>query len=171
MLLLIAIGHILGSIVVMVLLWLFVMQITAWEVQRTKKRKSEEIALSLGITIDELNDEAIAPRIFQYASERYSNELLRNRLSDFVGTIIAAWGWLGFIAQLCTLAGVIWNSINNGADNAVFAWSVVGIGVIFMLTSVFVSLGCRLLTGRYPCEAKQTRKALVEVLAARVKST
>jgi hypothetical protein len=81
--------------------------------------------------------------------------------------IRTVWGWLGLLLQIAVLLGVIWYTFTESAETAVYAWFIVAISLFFWTASVVFSLVCRLLTGRYPGEAKQARKSVAEFLNAR----
>jgi hypothetical protein len=49
---------------------------------------------------------------------------------------------------------------------AVHAWWVVAIAVFFWITSLAFSFTCKLLTGRYPGQARHARNALVKIVQA-----
>jgi uncharacterized membrane protein len=103
----------------------------------------------------------------QFSSERSSNELLRNRLSDLCGLIRTVWGWLGSLLQVGVLGAAIWFTVTAERENALYAWFAPGLTVLFWVISVLFSLLCFLLTGRYPGEAKASRKGLAQFLKER----
>jgi hypothetical protein len=156
----IAIGHIVGSIVVLTLVGFASVLIGAWESERNQKHLLEEASIQLGITVEDFNKEEIAPRIIKFASDRYSTELLRNRLSDLCGSIRTGWGWLGVLLQVAILGGVAWYTFADSLGTAVYAWAIVVIALVFWVVSIAFSFVVRLLTGRYPGQAKQARKAI-----------
>ena len=158
----IAIAHILGAIIVFIIFGIVVLTIAAWENDRNQKRVLEEMSIALGVHIGDLDNEELAPKILQLSYKKFSSELLRNRLSDFCGVIRTVWDWLGNIIQAIVLISVIWYSITDSSEYAVYAWFVVGISVVFWLISVIFSLLCKLFTGRYPGQAKKARKAAAE---------
>lgn len=164
---LVAIGHILGSFLVTAVLGAIVHAVAEWEVERNRKQLRQEAAITLGVAEEDLDNEELIPRVVQLSSERFSNELLRNRLSDFCGSIRAAWGWLGFLSQGAAFLAVIWYTVTDSLGVAVNAWFIVALWFFFWITSVAFSLACRLLTGRYPGQAKLARKALAEFLTNR----
>ena len=159
---LIAIAHILGSLIAVVAFGFVVLLIAAWETDRNQKQVTEEMSVSLGVPVEDLDSEELAPKLLQLSSEKFSSELLRNRISDFCGLIRTLWGWLGTAAQAMVLIAVIWFTITDNTENAVYAWFVVGISIVFWIVSVIFSFICKLLTGRYPGQAKQARKAAAE---------
>jgi len=81
------------------------------------------------------------------------------------------WGWLGLLLEAAVLIGVVWYTITDNLDTAVFAWVIVAIALFFCITVVVVSLICRLLTGRDPGQAKLARKFMAEFLKSRRKSS
>jgi len=157
---LIAIAHIGASIFVLVVLGGIALWIGTWHTERAQRRRLEEIAVSLGVPIEDLDKPELGPRILELSSNRFSSELLRNRLSDLCGLLQTVWSWLGSLVQLCVLVGVAWSTFTADRENAVFAWSVVPIGLFFWLSGIAFSLACHLFTGRYPGEAKRGRKEL-----------
>ena len=161
---LIAIAHILGSIIALIGFGIIVTLATAWESERNQKRALEETSVSLGVKVEDLNNKELEPKILQLSSERFSSELHRNRLSDFCGLVRTLWGWFGSLTQVLVLFSVIWYAITDSSDNAIYAWFVVGIAISFWVASYLFSLICKLLTGRYPGEAKLARKAAADWL-------
>lgn len=160
---LVAVGHIVGSIVALAVLGFLLLRVASWEAERNQERLREEASAKLGVAVDDLNSEALTPKLVQLSAERSSRELLRNRLSDLCGVIRTLWGWGGLL-QVVVLLAAIWYTVTESTDRAVYAWFAVGIAIFFWLVSLAFSLVCRVLTGRYPGEAKQTRKALAEFL-------
>jgi hypothetical protein len=137
----------------------------AWEQERVQKRRYQDASIALGVPVASLeNDEALIPRLIEYSSQRYSSELLRNRLSDFCGPLQTAWSWLSTLVQVGIVAGVAWSMYTEGAKNAVAMWSVLAAAIFFWVVSVGFSFACLLLTGRYPGEAKMTRKSIAAVI-------
>ncbi len=159
---LIAIAHILGSIIALFVFGFVVLLIAGWESARNQKQILEETAVALGIRVEDFESEEFAPKIIQMSAEKFSTELFKNRISDFCGLILTMWAWVGNIIQVSVLLAVIWYTYTDSTENAVYAWFVVGIAIIFWLTSVIFSLICKLLTGRYPNQAKEARKAAAE---------
>jgi hypothetical protein len=163
----IAIAHIGGSILAIFLITLIFSFVLLWETERNRKQLLEDIAAKHSVTVDDLNNEELTPNVLQFSSERYSSELLKNRLSDLCGVVRTIWGWFGALLQIAFLVGIGWVAFTEDLDKAVFAWFVVGIMLFFAFVSIAFSFVCRLLTGRYPGEAKQSRKANAEFLKAR----
>lgn len=159
---LIAIAHIVGSIITLVIFGFVVMLIAAWEADRNQKQITEEVSVTLRVKVEDLGSEELAPKVIQLSSEKFSTELFRNRFSDFCGLIRTLWDWLSVLAQVVVLLAVIWYTITDNTENAVYAWFIVGISVTFWLVGVIFSLICKLLTGRYPGQAKQARKEAAE---------
>lgn len=162
-----AIAHIVGSIVALFILGALMLLIGSWEAERNKKRVLQEVAAKLGVATDALNDERLTDRILQLSSERSSNELLRNRISDLCGVVRTSWGWLGSSLQVVVLGATAWYTFTENLQNAPLAWFAPGIAIFFWIASVLFALICHFLTGRYPGEAKIARKALAEFLSER----
>lgn len=161
---LIAITHIIGAVIVLFVFGLATVWVAGWESERNQKREKEEIAIRLGVAVGDLDNQELYPKLVQFSSERFSSELFRNRLSDFAGIIRTGWAWLGGLIQVIVFGIVVWQTFAEGADNAVYVWTLVAISIFFWIVSIIFSLVCRLLTGRYPGQAKATRKSLAEFL-------
>ena len=159
---LLAVIHVAGSLLALIAFWFLVLFISSRDVERQQKNRREEIAIELGVAVDDLEDESLSPRILKLASERYSSELLSNRLSDFCGAISTLWSWLSLLLQVGVLLGIIWSAATEYVGDAVYSWSVLLIGVFFWITAVIFARICRLFTGRYPGEAKRGRKLVAE---------
>src|SRR4051794_39350612 len=93
---------------------------------------------------------------------RYSTDLLRNRVSDFCGWIQFVWDWLGNILELGVLGTVVWFTWTEDLGNAVY-W-IVALGLFFWVTTIVLSWACKLITGRYPGQARNVRKLLTQWL-------
>jgi hypothetical protein len=164
---LIAILHITGAIVGVIAFGAIVLLISTWEIERNSRALSQDLAIKLGVAVEDLADEKLTPKIFELTSERFSNDHFSNRLSDLCGVLRTAWGGLGSLLQIVTLVGVIWITVTESVANAVYAWWIVAIAVFFWVVNVLFALACRLLTGSYPGQAKKTRKELAKFLSAR----
>lgn len=164
--LLIAVAHIAGSFLMLIALGVGLLTFSNWETNRNGKQILEEAAIKLGVAMSDLDKDEVRPELIRYFSERYSGELFRNRLSDFCGLIRAIWDWFGIILQWAFLIGVIWYSVTDGISTAVYAWIVLPIALFFTVCGIIFSLVCKLLTGRYPGQAKAVRKILSNFLSA-----
>ena len=164
---LIAIGHIVGAIIVLVAFGMGILILSGWEIERNQKSALQEASLVLGIAIGDLDNAEHHEKIVQFAASRFSSELFRNRLSDLCGWIQTGWGWLGNFLQAVVLLGVIWYTVTNDLSNSVHAWWVVAVAFFFWIFSVLCAFACKLLTGRFPGQARQARKLLAEAVEKR----
>jgi len=162
---LIAIGHIAGSIISSIILGMIILFISSWELERNKKIAIGELALKLGVPIADLEDEdkvkELAPGIIKILMEKFSDELFKNRISDFLGILRTAWNWLSNILQAILIIAVCWYTFTDDLGNAVYAWLINVIVVFFFVVGVVFAIICKILTGRYPGQAKEARKWLV----------
>ena len=164
---LIAILHIAGVIFGTIALGVIVFLISSWEIKRNNRAVMQDLSIRLGVAVEDLSDEKLSPRIVELTSERFSNDRFSNRFSDLCGAVRTVWDWLGSLLQIGTLVGVVWMTVTESLTNAVHAWWIVAIGVFFWIAGVLFALLCRLLTGRYPGQAKKARKGMAEFLSAR----
>lgn len=163
-----AIVHVVGALGLTFAFGLLVLVLGAWEQERVQKRRLQDASIALGVPLASLeNDVELFSRIIQYSSQRYSSELLRNRVSDLCGPLRTAWGWLSTLVQVGIVAGVSWSMYTEGAQSAVLMWSVLAVSIFFWLASVVFSYACLLLTGRFPGEAKMSRKSIAAVIEQR----
>ena len=72
---------------------------------------------------------------------------------------------MGGLVQLVILVAVIWNTVTSDLSDSVHAWWIVAVALLFLFFSVLFALACKLLTGRYPGEARRIRKVLAEEIA------
>ena len=159
---LIAIIHIVGAIIVLLAFGIGILMLAGWESERNQKIALQEASLALGIAVSDLDKAEHLEKIVQFAAARSSSELLRNRLSDLCGWIQTGWGWLSNLLQAGVLLGVIWYTITSDLSNSVHAWWVVAVAFFFWISSVLFAFACKLLTGRFPGQARKTRKFLAE---------
>lgn len=163
---LIAFAHIAGSIAVLTAFGLLVLWLGKWEAGLNQRRVRREFATKLGLSLSQLEADENLPKVIQASSERNSNELLRNRLSDLCGVMRTLWNWLGVLLQYGTIGYALWAMFSEGYESAQIAWFAVGIALFFWVTSVVFSFACYVLTGRFPGEARAARKVLDEFFSA-----
>jgi hypothetical protein len=163
-----AIFHVVGALGASCAFGLLVLFVGAWEQKRVQKRRLQDASIALGVPAASLHtDESLVPRLLEYSSQRFSGELLRNRLSDLCGALRTAWGWLSALLQVGIVVAVGWAMVADGAQNAAYMWLVLAVAVFFWVASVAFSLLCVVLTGRYPGEAKAARKLIARAIEQR----
>lgn len=160
-------GHIVGAIIVLLAFGIGILMLSGWERERNQKVALQEASLALGIAVTDLDNVEHQEKIVQFAAARFSSELFRNRLSDLCGWIQIGWGWLSNLIQAGVLLGVIWYTFTGDLSNGVHAWWVVAVAFFFWISSVLFALACKLLTGRFPGQARQARKLLAEAVEGR----
>jgi hypothetical protein len=163
-----AIVHLVGAFIASFAFLALTLTISAWELKAVQKRRLQGVAIALGVPVATLEkDEELVPSLIEYSSRRYSGELLRNRVSDLFGLLRAVWGWLAIFVQVGIVGFVSWLMYAQGAFNSVFMWITLANSVFFWGTSVVFTFTCVLLTGRYPGEAKSSRKAITLIIEQR----
>lgn len=162
-----AVVHVVGALAASFALSMFWLWVGAWEQGRVQKRRLQDASITLGVPVASLENEEHVARLLQYSSQRFSGDLLKNRLSDLCGLVRTAWGYFGSLLQLGVIGLVAWQMYEGGSGNAVYMWSILGIAIFFWLSSVVFSFACFLLTGRYPGEAKGARKAIATFIEQR----
>lgn len=162
-----AIAHLLGALLATIALGVVTLLVAIWESKRNTKVEWVEIATRLGVAVESLEDESITPRLIELISERFSNDRISNRFSDVCGLLRTMWSWFGALLQIATFLGVTWYTMTESLSNAVFARWIFGLGLFFWVIGILFSLSCRVLTGRYPGQAKHVRKAIAAFLSER----
>ena len=157
---LIGFAHIIGSIITYLMFGYVLMLMNTWERHKTLKQMAEQVSVTSGIKInvEDLDKAEHAPTLMKFYAEKFSSELFKNKMSDFFGVIKTLWGWQSTIVQVLILTIVIWYTITNSIDNAVYAWLLVGFSIFSWIINVFVTQSCKILTGRSPGQAKAGRK-------------
>jgi hypothetical protein len=159
--------HILGALFASLVLVALSVWIKAWDQERIKKRRLKDVSLALGVPLADLDNEDLIPKMLQYSSQRFSGELLKNRVADLCGLLCLVWVWFGSFVQLAIIVMVAWQMYETGPEAAVFMWAVVAAGLFFWTSSLLLSLSCLLVTGRYPSEPRLARKSISEFIEER----
>jgi hypothetical protein len=159
-----AIAHLAGAFIALtafgIVWWMFL----AWWNAKSEARAVEELSVALGVTVEKMQTDAMAPQVIKVLGERFSSELLRNRISDLCGWIRAAFGWTSNILVYVILLAIAWFTFTEDRGNAIYAWIVIPITLVCVLLDVTFFLTCRFLTGRYPGQARYARKQLAEFI-------
>ncbi|WP_092422674.1 hypothetical protein [Pseudomonas sp. NFPP07] len=163
----IAITHIIGAVLASCLLIMASLIIGVWIKKRVIVAELQAISIQLGVAVEDLEDHANVDRALLFMADRYSNDRLSNRLSDLFGLLQTALDWLVFIVQIGILVGVIWSAATGSVGEASNAWSIPAISLLLWIERMLLMAACRVLTGRYPSQAKECRKKLSELLRAK----
>ena len=161
---LIATAHILGTIIASIVFGCVEMVVSVSVNNKMLNQGKEDISVRLGISIEDLDKEVHAPKLVILSSEKYNSELFRNRFSDFCGLVLLAFVWLSLLVLAIALIAVLWFTITDNTENAVYAWFLLGIYILRLLTIIIFSYICKFLTGRIPGEAKAARKVVAECI-------
>ena len=164
--LLVFISHIVG---VVVATWIvFCAQTVAiiWHFTRVDERNKAEITWKLGVSQREWEDN-VETGVFDgktrgFLSEKYSNELLSNRVSDFCGVLLKVCSNCVNVIEIIVFLVVLWQSISGKRDEIVMLWVVPVLAVVWWVVAVVFQLTCSVLTGRFPGEAKARREQLMK---------
>ena len=135
--------------------------------KQNQRAETQEAAILLGVTVQDLENNEMSPLLMKYYSDRYSTELLRNRISDLFGTLIGLSKWFILSIQIGYLVWLAWYIFAVRMEHAVYVWGIVPIFMVYMLAIVLVSLSVRVATGRLPGEARAARQLVVKAYARR----
>ena len=129
-------------------------------IERADQSQRRDMAQALGIPLVEFDDAKHHAQVARLVNERFSSELLRNRLSDLCGLLLTGWWWTGAVIQLGIFITVCWLFFDEGSSVANTMWFVPGAAFLFLLMRHSAWLLCKLLTGRFPGEARARRMRL-----------
>lgn len=161
---LIAIGHIVGAFFVTVLIMLGIAMFSDWDQDRRERLRNEELASRLGVSVGRVYTDEIRPKLIEILSQRYSSDLFSNRLSDIASVLILACAGFGLLLTIGIGLFVLWRTVFENRGEAGLIWTVPALIFFFSLAFFIVEYVCRLLTGRYPGEAKCERKNVLKYL-------
>ena len=159
--------HIAGVVVVTGALFFTQAVMLIWHLERVAKRNEVEMAWKLGVSQREwdanVETGVLDGKIFEFLSQKYSNELFSNRVSDLCGVLLRVWTIGGNVIELVCFLGILWVSFSGNRDEIVTLWIVPVLCVVWWVVDVVFSLICSVLTGRLPSEAKAGRQQLMNV--------
>lgn len=156
--------HIFGTLVSLLIVNTLLFLLGAWIDQRNAARGLQDVTVDLGRPLTDFDSPERRPELVRYLGAKYSNDLLKNRLSDFFAVLLTAFSWFVLVVQLVIVASIAWFSYSEDQGNAVFAWLVLLVPVLGFTISLCVIVLCKLLTGRTPGEAKHVRKTMAETI-------
>jgi phosphotransferase system glucose/maltose/N-acetylglucosamine-specific IIC component len=162
----IAIAHIAGAVFAGFMVAVLTLLLGIWLGNKSAAAELEVVSAKLGFTDEDLENKDNFYQATSLMYERYSNDRLGNRLSDFCGWIQTAVDWVVLLAQIAILISVIWFTAKDTLENAIYAWCIPAISLLSFAARMLFSFFCRILTGRYPGQAKSSRKALADMLKA-----
>jgi hypothetical protein len=117
-----AFGHFAGAFILMNALGIALIFFSAWVQERRKNTVIADLAVEMGVPEAALDTSEHNEEILKYYSDRYSPELLRNRISDLCGLIYTGWGWLGVFLTWAFFFWVIYVAVTDDASFSIAAW-------------------------------------------------
>jgi hypothetical protein len=155
-------GHVFGAFFISIFLGLGMQWFAEWERRRNEKIAASEAAIALNIPISQIDEPENQEGLTAYAIQKSSPELLANRLSDFCGLIqyLAVVVW--WILQTIIFVTAAYLGFTESADQAAFAWLVPVFSIVVWIVLIMLGYTCKIITGRYPGQAKMMRKFISE---------
>ncbi|WP_411753544.1 hypothetical protein [Serratia sp. (in: enterobacteria)] len=133
--------------------------------QNIDKKRSSDMCRTLGIPPDSTKEEDIS-RCWMYLIERHSPELLVNRLSDAIGTLIVlAYTILSVVITLWYIGMIIYFSLERHYNEPILLWLPLMSHILLSFCIFIISAVTNIFFNRLPGEAKAFNKrydALVE---------
>ena len=81
---LIAVGNIIGAIIVLVAFGIGTLLLAGWQRQRTQKMVLEEVSLALRIPVDDFESTEHLEKIIQFSTEKFSPEAKHDNSEECV---------------------------------------------------------------------------------------
>lgn len=129
---------------------------TAYEAS-TQQRRGLTLLRAAGI--DPNDTDAVKA----FLVKRIDPDRFGNRLADFIGVIWTAINWISSIIVGLIFCYQIYNVFISGDSSSSFVFVACAIWSVFIfLLGLLVSVTCKLLTGRYPSEPRNSRKRFTE---------
>lgn len=128
------------------------MKLNMWMTGRYQKQIQQDMCRDLAI--HEISDSE-HEKVITYLSGKYSSEMLRNRLSDFVGLLLNITGTVVELGLIVFVGYVVYIALSRGYDGE---WSALWLATLFhcfyIVLWLVVVIFCKFLTNRFPNEAK-----------------
>lgn len=135
-----------------VVIHILFMKLNIWMTGRYQKQIQQDMCRDLAI--HEISDSEHG-KVITYLSAKYSSEMLRNRLSDFVGLLLNITGAVVELGSIAFLGYVVYIALSRGYDDE---WSTLWLATLFhffyIVLWLVVVILCKFLTNRFPSEAK-----------------
>jgi hypothetical protein len=154
---LIGIAHITGLLIALQLFTFVCSFLSNWEAEKDETQLREQLSTTLGLRLEDLEDESHSLKVQTLIAQKFNPELFKNRLSDICGGIRKAWILLSRIIAVGVLIAVLSSTYNDGIDNAIYAWLVLGVATFSLLVNILLSLACKRFTGLSPGQFKSRR--------------
>lgn len=160
----IAVLHLVGALLSMLILSTALYLVGAWIDRSNAERVLQDASITLARPLAQLETPEFNPEIIRYFAAKYTDDLMQNRLSDFLGLLLAAFNWLVLLVETVVFVAIAWFSFTDNQGNAVYAWIVPAIAVASFAIAMCIIALCKLMTGRFPGEARRARRGLAECI-------
>jgi hypothetical protein len=161
-----AVVHIAGALIALEILGLGLIRFAQWSDEQSRARAMQDLSRALDIPVADIENPAHSARIVEFLSSRFAPDVLDNRLSDLLGTMLVYWKWAGYLLQYGFLVVVLWQAMTHDRAVSVYAWLVLAMSLGVWAFSLLLSWLCLLTTGRYPGQARRTRNKLQRLAGA-----
>lgn len=159
-----ALVHIVGALALAGCLYYSTLILGSKWAERVERRTYDDFSIALGVPVSALKRGKHAAEFVGHLSERYSNDLLSNRLSDLWDTALLVYDLLCHLVLVVAAGALLWAIAVDGREWAKGMWAVPAVFVAFKCLEAVMTAMCMALTGRYPGEAKLWRKALASAI-------
>lgn len=157
---LIALAHIVGSFLAVVIWHLLSFSYLKKRQLKAFDDVRESIALKLGIGFSDLAQKENSKEVYDLMVERFSGELFRNRVADLFGSVNLIVGYASSICQLIVYLAVIWLLITGSHSEALYSWFSLLLAISYSFFAFFINSICKILTGREPGQPNHVRRNL-----------
>lgn len=159
-------GMVLISLIVGITVQVSIMFFSKRRSERLDKVGTANMCRTLGVAPDSTNEDDVA-RCWKYLIDRYSPELLVNRLSDAIGTLTnIASSVLSVGITLWYFGMVIYFAWNQYYGDLILLWLPLISHIALSMCILTISVATRIIFNRLPGEAKAFNKKYDALIAA-----
>lgn len=159
-------GMVLISLIVGVVVQFSIMFFSKRRLEKLDKIGTANMCRTLGVSPDSTNEDDVA-RCWKYLIDRYSPELLVNRLSDAIGTLTnIASSVLSVGITLWYFGMVIYFAWNQYYGDHILLWLPLMSHIAMSLCILTISVATRIILNRLPGESKAFNKKYDSLIAA-----
>lgn len=151
-------GMVAISLVVGVAVQLFFLAVDGWRSVKIEKSRSAAMCREIAVSESSTEQEDVA-KCWRYMIQRYSNELIVNRLSNLVGSLVTTLNSIISIGLSLWYFGMIGYFVwESDYSNPLILWVPLFFRLITLGCAYFIGFACNVLFNRYPGEAKMFNK-------------
>ncbi|MBC2655530.1 hypothetical protein H7A76_08775 [Pseudomonas sp. MSSRFD41] len=156
---LLALVNVVGSVFSLILIHLAFESLWLKLLGRVLAGELRSIAIKLRMTVQALDYPENADESIAVLLERNSPDLIRNRISDFLGSLATGLFWIASAAEVIIFVWISWTCWEEKSLDLVGMWLLPVVQISLVAALSILAISSYLLTGRIPGQARRTRNA------------